>query len=91
MIPEKWRIQRTYENYEMLNKWNNEHPLFREQKREEATYKPGPNHTNGDFFFSDRRHFSPNEANPVLKEYTEITTKQFIDFVLNKIETYEIY
>lgn len=90
MIPEKWCIQRNHENYQILNKWNNEHPLFKEQGRETANHIPTPNSSGGDYFFPDGRHYSPF-ATSCPKGYTLITTEQFIEFVLNKIEVYAIY
>ena len=92
MIPEKWKIRRNHENCEMLNKWNNEHPLFKEQGRDHANFISHSCDKNGDFFYPDRQHLSQNH-NKSPSGYTEITKEQFIEFVLNKQKepVYDIY
>lgn len=91
MIPEKWKIMRTHDNYEILNKWNMQHPLFKKQKRGESFHIPSVKCVNGDWFYSDRAHGCKD-----FTEYTEITLEEFKEYCLdysylNKTAIYEIY
>jgi hypothetical protein len=89
MIHEKWKVARTQRAATTLNMWNNEHPLYTEQKRTEAT--ASGDDKNPDFFYSDRGHDHAKRD-----EYTEISFEDFMKYCqdytyLNKTLTYEIY
>lgn len=74
MIPEKWCVKRTIENSEVLNEWNNTHPLYKQHQRSEAF-----SICNDDLFYSDRPHCK--ELKP---GYTLITFEQFKQFILKQ-------
>jgi len=73
-LPEKWAIKRTMYNSKAVNDWNNNHPLFKEQRRHHAT-----SIVDGGYFYSDTAHW----GEPLLAGYTEITFEQFQEYVLN--------
>lgn len=71
-LPEKWCVKRTIANSEILNKWNNFHPLFKKQNRYHAS-----SICDVDWFYSDRQH-----TDEVLIDYTEISFEDFQTWVL---------
>lgn len=73
-LPEKWCIKRTKENSTIINKWNTDHPLFKEQKR-----APSFSIINSDYFYSDRSHTNNKDS-----DYIEITFEQFKKYVLEE-------
>ena len=73
-LPTKWAVKRTCENSKILNKWNNEHPLFEEQKRMFAI-----SICDIDYFYNDEQH-----SNTLLDGYIEITFDQFLKHVLKQ-------
>lgn len=73
-LPKKWCVKRTIENSEILNKWNNNHPLYFEQHRSYAS-----SICDDDYFYSDRDHISKLESG-----YTLISFEDFETLVLGK-------
>lgn len=71
-LPEKWYVRRTFENSEILNDWNNNHPLFRKQNRTKADAIQ-----EGDYFYNDASH-----TGTVRDNYTEISFEDFQTWVL---------
>lgn len=71
-LPEKWCVKRTIANSEILNKWNNFHPLFKKQKR---TYADSI--CDVDYFNSDKSHTGER-----CLDYTEISFEDFQIWVL---------
>lgn len=74
-IPKKWAVKRTINNSQVLNKWNNKHPLYEEQDRHWADSV-----VDEDYFYSDRPH-----TRNLNNDYTLISFEYFEYFILNKL------
>lgn len=73
-LPEKWCVKRTIANSEVLNDWNNNHPLFQEQNRYKATST-----CDVDYFYNDIPH-----TGEIVKGYTLISFEDFKKYVLDE-------
>ena len=73
-LPNKWAVKRTCENSKILNDWNNNHPLFYEHRRSNATEI-----CNDDYFYNDKGHSANCRPG-----YIEITFEQFLEHVLKQ-------
>ncbi len=71
-LPKKWAVKRTCNNSEILNDWNNNHYLFKEQHRINAE-----SICDEDYFYDDQAHTAKLQPG-----YTEITFEQFQEHIL---------
>lgn len=71
VLPEKWVILRTKENYEVVNNW------FKEKGYEDP-------YLDSDYIWKDKEIVGYNSSVKLPKDYTEITFEQFNKYVLNK-------
>ena len=81
VLPEKWAVKTTPENYEIVYKWLNIH------KQNDINYCKASFYVDEDNYVHYPKwagNFHQN--NSIIKGYTEITYEQFCKYVLNKTE-----